>query len=139
PLTCKHYRRDQEQLNRYREEQALMHWRELDAQHVRAFVAGRHRAGLSGRSIQRLLSATRSFYAYLIREGEASYDPAGDVSAPKSASKLPKVLDVDAMAALLETDGDDALLLRDRAIFELIYSSGLRLAETAQLNLVDID
>jgi integrase/recombinase XerC len=139
PLTCKHYRRDLEQFNRYREEQALMYWRELDAQHVRAFVAGRHRAGLSGRSIQRLLSAVRTFYAYLIREGEASYDPAADVSAPKSASKLPKVLDVDAMAALLETDGDDPLLLRDRAIFELIYSSGLRLAETAQLNLVDVD
>lgn len=139
PLTCKHYRRDLEQLDRFREQQELMHWREVDSQHVRAFIAGRHRAGLSGRSIQRLLSAVRTFYAYLIREGEADHDPAADVSAPKSPSKLPEVLDVDAMAALLDVDGDDPLLARDRALYELIYSSGLRLAETEQLNLADLD
>ena len=139
PLTCQHYRRDLEQLNRYREEQALADWRALSAQHIRHFIASRHRAGLSGRSLQRQLSSIRTFYAYLIREGEADHDPAADIRAPKSAKKLPNVLDVDAMAALLKADSDDPLLIRDCAIFELIYSSGLRLAETAQLDLTDVD
>ncbi|HEX5515306.1 MAG TPA: site-specific integrase, partial [Gammaproteobacteria bacterium] len=103
PLTCRHYRRDLEQLDAFRQSQNLTRWDALDTRHVRAFAASRHRAGLSGRSIQRLLSAIRSFYRYLIREGEARHDPAADVAAPKAPRRLPKVLDVDATAALLET------------------------------------
>jgi integrase/recombinase XerC len=139
PQTCLHYRRDLQQLDAYRRAHGLADWRALDAQHVRAFAAARHRAGLSGRSIQRLLSAVRSFYRYLVREGEAGHDPAAEVRAPKSPRRLPQVLDVDQTAALLAVDGDDALLTRDRAVFELIYSSGLRLAETVRLDLTDID
>lgn len=139
PLTCRHYRRDLEQLDAYRKSQNLARWDALDAHDIRAFAASRHRAGLSGRSIQRLLSAIRSFYRYLIREGAARHDPAADVTAPKAPRRLPKVLDVDATAALLETAAEDPLLIRDKAIFELIYSSGLRLAETVQLDLRDLD
>ncbi|HEX5514480.1 MAG TPA: tyrosine recombinase XerC [Gammaproteobacteria bacterium] len=139
PLTCRHYRRDLEQLDAFRQSENLTRWDALDTRHVRAFAASRHRAGLSGRSIQRLLSAIRSFYRYLIREGAAQHDPAADVAAPKAPRRLPKVLDVDATAALLETAAADPLLIRDKAIFELIYSSGLRLAETVQLDLHDLD
>lgn len=142
-LTCQHYARDLQQLDDFRQQEGLEHWRALNPHHIRAFIAARHRAGLSGRSLQRQLSAIRSFYRYLIREGEAHYDPAADISAPKSPRRLPKVLDVDTTAALLDLANEDLqadpLLLRDKAIFELIYSSGLRLAETAQLNLGDLD
>lgn len=140
-LTCQHYARDLQQLDDFRQQEGLEHWRALTPHHIRAFIAARHRAGLSGSSLQRQLSAIRSFYRYLIREGEAHYDPAADISAPKSPRRLPKVLDVDTTAALLDSEDlqADPLLLRDKAIFELIYSSGLRLAETAQLNLGDLD
>lgn len=139
PLTCTHYRRDLELLDGFRREQGLAEWRALDAQHIRAFAAARHRVGLSGRSIARLLSSIRAFYRYLIREDQAAFDPAADVRAPKSPRKLPKALDVDEMASLLKPPGDDPLTGRDHAIFELIYSSGLRLAEVVGLNLTDLD
>ena len=139
PLTCQHYLRDLALLDQYRQQQGLAAWDRLDAQHIRHFVAARHRAGLSGRSLQRLLSSIRAFYRYLLREGAASFDPAADVRAPKAPRKLPQVLDVDQMAALLDVDPDDALTCRDHAIFELIYSSGLRLAEAVSLNLTDLD
>ncbi len=139
PLTCQHYRRDLEMLDAFRQEQGLDSWQALDAQHIRTFIAGRHRAGLSGRSLQRLLSAIRTFYRYLLREGGASFDPAADIQAPKSPRRLPRALDVDQTAALLDAEADDPLLIRDLAIFELIYSSGLRLAETVQLDLGQLD
>lgn len=139
PLTARHYRHDLEVLDQFRQRAGISAWRGLDSQHIRALIAERHRQGLSGRSLQRLLSAIRSFYRYLIREEQASFDPAAEVRAPKSPKRLPKVLDVDEAAALLNVDGDDPLLVRDRAIFELIYSSGLRLAETVSLNLFSID
>lgn len=139
PLTCQHYQRDLQLLDAFRQREQLAHWCDLSPHHIRAFIASRHRAGLSGRSLQRQLSAIRSFYRYLIREGAAQHDPAADIAAPKAPRPLPKVLDVDATAALLETPAEDPLLLRDKAIFELIYSAGLRLAETVQLDLGHLD
>ena len=139
PLTCRHYRRDLELFDEFRQRQRLARWQDLDNHHVRAFISARHRAGLSGRSLQRQLSAIRSFYRFLIREGVARHDPAADLKAPKSPRRLPKALDVDTTAALLEMPTDGPLLVRDKAIFELIYSSGLRLAETVRLDLTDLD
>jgi len=81
----------------------------------------------------------RSFFGYLVREGVAASNPAVDIRAPKAAKRLPGTLDVDQIAQLLQIPGDDALAVRDRAIIELFYSSGLRLAELVGLALTDID
>jgi integrase/recombinase XerC len=118
---------------------ALTDWRQLTAHHVRQFAADDHRRGLSGHSIQRRLSALRSFYAYLLREGKARNNPATDVRAPKSEQRLPAVLDVDAMAQLLNIEADDPLAIRDHAMLELFYSSGLRLSELVALDCRDLD
>jgi integrase/recombinase XerC len=101
-----------------------------------------HREGLSGTSIQRLLSALRAFFDFLLREQRVADNPAIGIRAPKSPRRLPGTLDPDAVAQLLdgaETDADPFLAARDRAMFELLYSSGLRLAELVSLDLVAID
>jgi len=114
-------------------------WDRLSIHDVRALVAERHRAGLSGRSLQRLLAALRALYHWLAREGRAPQNPALGVRAPKVRRKLPETLDVDQAARLLDFDGKDPLVVRDRALLELLYSSGLRLAEVAGLDLQDLD
>lgn len=139
PQTCTHYLRDLESLRRFCETRGLPSCRHLDAGHVRDFVAQRHREGLSPRSLQRLLASVRSFFDFLIREGDLALNPAADIRPPKGARKLPAALDVDQTAALLSGASDDPLECRDRAIFELIYSSGLRLAEVVGLDLHDLD
>jgi integrase/recombinase XerC len=111
----------------------------VDAGHVRSFVAWRHRGGVSGRTIQRELSALRTFFEYLLREGRVGANPANGVRAPKSARKLPAVLGADQVAGLLDFNDNSPLAVRDRAMLELIYSSGLRLSELVGLNLGDVD
>ena len=112
---------------------------QVDTAAVRHWVGSLHRTGLNGRSIQRALSALRSFYKFRNRHHRDAHNPALGVQAPKAAKKLPKALDADQTQRLLEIDGDDWLALRDRAMLELFYSSGLRLSELASLNLGDID
>jgi integrase/recombinase XerC len=153
----------------------LEDWSALDNQHIRMFAAHSHAGGLSPRSVQRRLSAVRSFYEFLIREnqprrgdiaageratrdpvaGEAvagedaardksaplsgvRRNPAHDVRAPKAAKRLPETLDPDQMARLLDIPPGDSFVLRDRAIMELLYSSGLRLAELVGLDIGDL-
>ena len=106
---------------------------------MRVFAARAHAGGLGPRSVQRRLSATRGFFGYLVREGAAASNPAMDIRAPKAARRLPGTLDVDQIAQLLEAPRGDALALRDRAIMELFYSSGLRLAELVGLAITDVD
>jgi len=139
PLTQQNYRRDLQKVMRYCQEQKIENWQRLDVHHVRALVAQLHRRGLGGRSLQRLLSALRTLYHYLLREGVVKKNPVLGVSAPKSPRKLPKTLDVDRLSQLLEGDESGPLALRDRAMMELIYSSGLRLAELAGLDTSDVD
>jgi len=139
PLTCKNYRRDLETLVAYCEKSGVAEWRELDSEHVRAYAAACFRKGLSGKSIQRRLSAARTFFRYLIREKEVDRNPITSVSAPKGKKRLPDNLDADRMARLLQISGDGPIVDRDRAILELLYSSGLRLAELTDLNLGDVD
>ena len=167
--TDSNYARDLHALVRFCDRFGLTDWGELDSQHVRRFAALSH-AGelsphgkkLSPRSIQRRLSAVRSFYAFLLREAQRSgrtygagksaeaaarqrravpirRNPAYDVRAPKAARRLPGTLDVDQMAGLLAIPGGDGLTVRDRAIMELLYSSGLRLAELVGLDLTSLD
>ena len=106
---------------------------------MRVFVSLRHRKGLDGRSIQRNLSALRSFYDYLLRETVVPNNPVMGISAPQSVRKLPAVLDVDQVGHLLEIPLENNLARRDHAIMELIYSSGLRLAELVGLDVNDVD
>jgi integrase/recombinase XerC len=133
------YRRDLASLLEYCASQGVDSWRQLDAQHLRGFAAWSHRRGLSPRSVQRRLSAARSLFRHLLREGELAGDPSADVQAPRSRKRLPVTLDVDVMSRLLEFRTDDRLGVRDKAIMELFYSSGLRLGELLGLDLADLD
>ena len=137
--TRKSYQRDLMVLLEFVNTQEVNKWQELDGRQIRSFVAWRHRQGIGGRSLQRNLSATRAFYRYLIGEGVAQNNPAEGVQAPKSPKKLPKLLDVDQAAQLLEIDDKDPLAIRDKAILELMYSSGLRLSELVMLDIDSLD
>lgn len=106
---------------------------------LRAFVAARHQRGGNPRSLQRKLSAIRSFYRFLGRERGADHNPALAVRAPRSARRLPTNLDAERLSWLLDQRPNDALAVRDRAVLELFYSSGLRLAELVGLDVLDLD
>ena len=137
--TCKHYRRDLEELLNWCKTAGINGWRDIDTHQVRRYAAQCHRRGLGGRSIQRRLSALRTFYNYLLREQQVSQNPGLDVRAPKSEQHLPDTLNVDDITRLMTVSRKDTLALRDLAILELMYSSGLRLAELVALNAGDVD
>ena len=137
--TVKNYQRDLKHLAAYCIEQQIDHWAALTSADVLKHVAARHRVGLSSKSLQRELSAIRSFYLFLMKTGLADNNPAQHVKAPKQARKLPVTLDVDQVSGLLDAGASSMLEIRDLAMFELFYSSGLRLNELSSLNLVDID
>lgn len=139
PLTQKHYRRDLQSLLVFCQSQNIASWSALDSHHLRAFISQRHRQGLSSSSLQRELSSIRSFYHYLLRERITDVNPALGISAPKKPRKLPKTLDVDQVNQLLDMQSSSSIGIRDRAILELLYSSGLRLAELVSANLTDIN
>jgi integrase/recombinase XerC len=141
PHTRAAYARDLHALAAFCDRQGRADWPELSAHDVRAFAAACHRQGLSGKSIQRRLSAVRGLFEYLLREGRVGANPAQDIRAPKSERRLPSVLDVDQMGRLLgiPTREDDPLTVRDRACMELLYSSGLRLSELTGLDLPALD
>lgn len=139
PHTRQAYARDLAVLLDYCKAQDIESWRDLDGRCLRGFVAWRHRQGIGGRSLQRNLSAIRTFYRYLIDRQIVSFNPAQGILAPKTPRKLPKALDVDQAVQLMNIDGEDRLTLRDRAMLELMYSSGLRLAELIQLDMHDLD
>jgi integrase/recombinase XerC len=112
---------------------------QLDVHHVRQFAAESHRKGLSPRSVARRLSAVRSFLRSQVVTGHLRANVALDVRAPKASRRLPATLDADQVARLLDVPPDDFLAIRDRAILEMFYSSGLRLAELVGLDVVDVD
>lgn len=153
PHTDSNYARDLAALVAYCDSEKLEDWSQLSSHTIRHFAARQHASGLGPRSIQRRLSAVRSFYNFLLREkstrmgsgGELERpddpgiqaikaNPGSEVRAPKAARKLPITLDVDRMTRLLEMPAADALSARDRAVMELLYSSGLRLAELVALD-----
>lgn len=134
------YRRDLKRLAALCEKSSINEWSALQVRDLRLFVARLHQQGLASRSLARLLSATRGLYQYLIREGRCRHDPADGLAAPKGARKLPRTLDTDRTAQLL--DGgveDDFIARRDQALLELFYSSGLRLSELVGLDLEWLD
>jgi len=139
--TISNYERDLMRLKLFCASQEITDWTQIENKHIRQCVAKMHRQSLSGKTIQRFLSATRSYFRYLVRERLAKVNPATDVVSPKSAKRLPKTLSVDQVGRLLdgETDTNDPLALRDQAMFELLYSSGLRLSELTGLELNNLD
>jgi integrase/recombinase XerC len=139
PRTCDSYQRDLLRLASWLSQGGLTAWQRVTNHDLRRYVATLSREGLSGRSIARHLSATRRFYQFLLREKLASDNPALDIRAPKSGRRLPRVADVDQLNHLLDGQPDDPLEVRDLCMFELMYSSGLRLAELASLDLDTVD
>jgi integrase/recombinase XerC len=133
------YRHDLLRLMAFCARRDVRRWSALNNFQVRAFAAAEHAAGIAPRSIQRRLSAARSFYEYLMREGHAKNNPALEVRAPKSKKRLPATLDADQMGRLLAFRVDDALSARDKAMMELFYSSGLRLGELVGLDVSAVD
>ncbi len=136
PHTVSNYRRDLHVLaGLIAESSDSITYCTLQGHHIRRFMAQLHARGLGGRSLARMLSAWRGFYRWLGLRGEVSANPVEGVKAPKSPRALPKVLSPDEANRLLDHAGGDSLELRDQAMFELFYSSGLRLAELAALDL----
>jgi len=139
PHTRAAYRRDLERLTEFCVRRSIRDWSGLDNPRVRAFASAEHAAGLSPRSVQRRLSAVRTFFEFLMREGCCTSNPGIEVRAPKTAKRLPTALDVDQMGRLLKFRADDTLSTRDKAMLELFYSSGLRLGELVGLDLACLD
>jgi integrase/recombinase XerC len=137
--TDQNYRRDLELITQFCDKSAIANWTALDSQSIRSFAAAEFRRGQSARTIQRRLSALRTFCNFLIREGELKANPAQEVQAPKAPKRLPATVDADQMSQLLAFRTDDELSVRDKAIMELFYSSGLRLSELVDLDLTDVD
>jgi len=139
PHTATNYARDLRALADFMERGNLPDWGKIDSQHVRVFAARAHAGGLSPRSVQRRLSAVRGFFNYLLRERIVTSNPALEIRAPKAAKRLPGTLDVDQLNQLLDIPAEDALSVRDKAIMELFYSSGLRLDELVGLDMGHLD
>jgi integrase/recombinase XerC len=132
-LTLENYARD---LRRLFELAGTTPLAELKSHHIRRFVAQLHGQGLGGKTLARMLSAWRSFYAYLMRDHRCKGNPCIGLRAPKSARNLPHALSPDEAVRMVELPtNDDPLAVRDKAMFELFYSSGLRLAELVSLDL----
>lgn len=136
--TCAAYARDLAKLQLFCSQRQLQ-LTDLNVHAVRQCLAQQHRSGLSGKSLRRWLSALRSFFGYCVRQHWLEADPATGITAPKVEKKLPATLDVDEVGQLMNFSQDDSLSSRDLAMLELTYSSGLRLAELAGLNLNDLD
>ncbi len=139
PHTIAAYRHDLHALAQFSGARRSSTWSKLGSSHMRAFAAAQHGAGMSPRSIQRRLSAARTFYEFLMREGHCARNPAQGVSAPKTKKRLPATLDADQMGRLLAFRVDGTLSARDKAIMELFYSSGLRLTELVSLSMTAVD
>ena len=137
--TISNYRRDLSSLQLWCDGRGISRPDALLETHIRGWISALHRRGLAGNSIQRALSATRSYFEYLRRVHGTTRNPAAGVQAPRSPRRLPRTLDVDQVEQFLDFEGDSPVAFRDQAMAELFYSSGLRLAELVAVNLGDID
>ncbi|MCX2760577.1 tyrosine recombinase XerC [Vibrio sp. Sgm 22] len=116
----------------------LKDWGQVDAAWVRQLASKGMREGMKASSIATRLSSLRSFFDFLVLRGEMTANPAKGVSAPRKQRPLPKNLDVDEVGQLLDVNEDDPLSIRDRAMMEVMYGAGLRLAELVGINLRDV-
>jgi len=137
--TIVNYTRALASLRAHAEQLRIAHWCDLKTDQLRAWLAQLHRGGLTPGTLHHMLSACRSFFNFLARDGSVAANPAAGVRSPKLKRKLPEVLDVDEVGALLEFPPDDPEAVRDRALFELLYSSGLRVSELTGVRWRDLD
>ena len=138
PHTITNYRRQLTHLINQLQSDNIDSWTQLTGDDVKFWIANSKRQGLSNRSIALRLSALRSFCRYLLKRQLITLDPCVGISAPKQQKPLPKNINVDQVNQLLNANPEDPLEIRDLAMMELFYSSGLRLAELVALNLDDI-
>ncbi len=136
--TQRNYKQQLETMAQHLAEMGLKDWSQVDAGWVRQLAAKGMREGMKASSLATRLSSLRSFFDFLILRGEMSANPAKGVSAPRKQRPLPKNLDVDEMNQLLEVNEDDPLAVRDRAMMELMYGAGLRLAELVSVDVRDV-
>ena len=137
--TVENYSKDIDDLEKFCCIKKINAWDHIKPHHVRSYASQIFIDGLGARSIQRKLSAIRSFMNYLVRENLLRTNPADGVKTPKAPKKLPDILDVDQINQLLNIKDTNPISLRDKAIMELLYSSGLRLAELVALNPIDLN
>lgn len=133
------YRRDLRRFADFLARQGIDDWARVATGQVQGFVAAEHRRGVSGRAIARALAAIRALFAWLLREGRVGHDPAAGVRAPRGPRGLPRALEIEEVERLVAVPGDGPLARRDRALLELFYSGGLRLAELADLDVAGVD
>lgn len=138
PLTTKNYLRDLSRLQSLLSDPAIAILSDIDTQHIRSALTTLHKNGLSNASLQRWLSSVRTFFRYALQKQWLSNNPVDGLQAPAKAKKLPRLLDADQAIQLVSIEGDGWHSLRDRALLELLYSSGLRLAEIANVDIGDI-
>jgi integrase/recombinase XerC len=139
PHTIEGYRRDLTALAAFLGERGIDDPARAIGEDLRAFVAAGHRAGLSPKSLARRLSACRSLFRFLVRREGLAANPCQGLRAPRAGRRLPKVLDADEADRAMQVEDGEPLAVRDRAMLELLYSSGLRLAELVGLNWDDLD
>lgn len=139
PITLLNYRRQLDAIMALAEEARVTRWQDCDVATVRNIAVRSRRKGLSPASLALRLSALRSFFDWLVSQGELSANPAKAVSAPKAPRHLPKNMDVDDVNRLLDIDLNDPLAVRDRAMLEVMYGAGLRLSELVGLDLKHLD
>jgi integrase/recombinase XerC len=135
-LTAENYARDLKHLFELAAETPLAN---LKIHHIRRYIAQLHSKGLGGRSLARMLSAWRGFYTYLMRDHGLADNPCVGLRAPKSPKTLPQALSPDEAARMVDLPDDTTEAIRDKAIYELFYSSGLRLAELVDLDPPQLD
>lgn len=135
-LTAENYARDLKRLFELSADTPLAN---LKIHHIRRFIAQLHGKGLGGRSLARMLSAWRGFFTYLMRDHGLADNPCVGLRAPKSPKTLPQALSPDEATRLVDLPADTPEAMRDKAMFELFYSSGLRLAELVDLDPMQLD
>ena len=138
PITLTNYQRQLDALIALADEAGLKSWQQCDAAQVRSFAV-RSRRGLGPASLALRLSALRSFFDWMVSQGELAANPAKGIAAPKIPRHLPKNIDVDDVNRLLDIDLNDPLAVRDRAMLEVMYGAGLRLSELVNLDIKHLD
>jgi integrase/recombinase XerC len=138
PVTLKNYTRDIDLLLKHLDGSSLL-LNQVKVNFIRTLIAKLHASGLAGKSIARILSSWRGFYVFLAKHCHFSENPCQGIRGPKIAKSLPKVLSTDEAVRFVDIDADSFIGIRDHAMVELFYSSGLRLAELVGLNLAELD
>jgi integrase/recombinase XerC len=136
PLTRENYARDITQLIKLADKLEL---NSLQNIHIRRFIASLHSKGLGGKSLARMLSSWRGFFTFLVNRKGFTQNPVIGLRAPKSPKSLPHALSIEQASKLVDISDNDVLAVRDHAILELFYSSGLRLSELVNLDIDAMD